>query len=1505
MKKQQHRGAATTTVAAMLIMAPFILFDLHAQTCSPPGLNSGPIVFVTNGITWNINYSSTVTNSDVFPAAQANLIPGITYSNLSRLNDDFNFKDPWVSSLPNFNMYCFDSDNIGTYRYDCITIDSPQRGTSPEPRLRKTLMHEQFHAIQSRYQKDEGLSHGLSSYFEWWYAEGTARFMDDRLYDDTDAGTWGATFWDEVANNTLVNPTNSLFDLSYGAALFWSYCAEQFGGAANEPERGYPFVRKLWQNAASEAASGNADDIDVASKTIRDMGGPGIDTTFHDYTIANLVQGYNSGLLDAGLVNKYTYIDQFPCCDNGGPAYGRVAESVKAMPYSTNLNVRSYAAAYHTATFVDKSCELVGVYGTSDKDIGFAAVGRTGASGTNILTLAKGTGKSFARAFIVSRTNPITRITGIASGLDQAASVTLNFDSGPYTMDIIRPTFQQQVYPGPYDDPDRILVRVKVSGPASLAPPGYGNPSVLGLQPEQFRVLVGTQTGSVFSATYVGGEYWLSVQAPVQLANGLYDLKISLCEDDQAVTEPSCVQYGDFSIDHVVVIDNSGSMDYPDSTKLDAAKAAAKLYIDATSTNDRIAAVRFSGNNSECDMDAFDLASGLLDASSSYAATLKAKIDAIGPDNMTSIGDGLWKAQDILDAAPPPPGALVIRTMCLLTDGMENEERYWDQLPSSCTGNTVKARIMATGTVVQAIALGADADQALMQDIGLLTGGDYTYVDLNEGPATASLGTRASLTSADAVFSYLSKAYVNALTRNRGLQQIIENRNYIRTSSSNILFVVTDDFVKNATFHFSWSKPLSPGDAGGMVELYDPNGNPVTGASALVRTGANHKVYQLKQPATNGTYTAVISSPVETELYSGLFGKPSQNTRLQVFLHQVMVTPDGERPELERFLQGQPIQILAVLDDRYGPLPGAEMVAEVIKPDGKTACFPTLLYDDGNHGDGAAGDGVYGALFTETDLAAPAGGNDNDASTTAYPAILSSYRVHVAASGKNSRGVVYALQRTRSFQIFSYDQKGDADADGLPDTWELYYTGSLGRLQDANKDTDEDGLPNIEEFRHGTHPLLADTDQGGELDGSEVLAGRCPVKKEDDAFPAPVSVHIVDETGCGPDDVLIPYANVIHFPRNRAYRYINIEKATSPAGSWSLLAKLDLNTYASNQYVHAGLSDGVTYYYRVYAENNQAARSPYSRVVKGTAKKDPVPPRGWIKINHDNSKTDSTNVLVTLDLSGSPAFYRISSKPINGSETLRTITTNNVPFGAVVRAGTSLLPVHVVFYDAAMNASYMYSENILFDPDGNHDADAAINKIDTDDDDDGLSDFDEVFVYYTDPFNEDSDGDGLSDFDETTASSSSPSSVDTDGDGLTDQEELDLGTDPANADDDGDGMPDGWEASNGLDPKVAASDRDSDGDGMTDFEEYLAGTNPGSSSSRLTMMTLPPTNSADGLVIEIPTSRGRRYHVQNTSDLSDETSWFDFTNFVAESRSGKVNLPTSDSNKVYRVILQP
>lgn len=96
--------------------------------------------------------------------------------------------------------------------------------------------------------------------------------------------------------------------------------------------------------------------------------------------------------------------------------------------------------------------------------------------------------------------------------------------------------------------------------------------------------------------------------------------------------------------------------------------------------------------------------------------------------------------------------------------------------------------------------------------------------------------------------------------------------------------------------------------------------------------------------------------------------------------------------------------------------------------------------------------------------------------------------------------------------------------------------------------------------------------------------------------------------------------------------------------------------------------------------------------------------------------------------------------------------------------------------------------------------------IDTDDD--GLSDYDEIHIYYTDPLKADTDGDGFSDGDEI-AHGFSPlqpgkklSEVDTDGDGLSDAAELALHTDLGNEDTDGDGFSDGLEVFYGYDPRI-------------------------------------------------------------------------------------------------------
>ncbi|MFX0151480.1 MAG: hypothetical protein ACFFAJ_11910 [Candidatus Hodarchaeota archaeon] len=70
-----------------------------------------------------------------------------------------------------------------------------------------------------------------------------------------------------------------------------------------------------------------------------------------------------------------------------------------------------------------------------------------------------------------------------------------------------------------------------------------------------------------------------------------------------------------------------------------------------------------------------------------------------------------------------------------------------------------------------------------------------------------------------------------------------------------------------------------------------------------------------------------------------------------------------------------------------------------------------------------------------------------------------------------------------------YDGNTDLDGDGMSDDFEYtYYPQTLNPsyANDADLDPDNDGLTNLQEFQHGTDPMMTDSDSDGVLDGEEV-----------------------------------------------------------------------------------------------------------------------------------------------------------------------------------------------------------------------------------------------------------------------------------------------------------------------------------------------------------------------------------------------------------------------------------
>lgn len=164
-------------------------------------------------------------------------------------------------------------------------------------------------------------------------------------------------------------------------------------------------------------------------------------------------------------------------------------------------------------------------------------------------------------------------------------------------------------------------------------------------------------------------------------------LRITLaCSTTPAETDTSdneALSYYDLGIppsDVVILHDVSGSM----SGSLALAQQRAKMFVDLLNIGDRVGVVAFSGDlpgGTEIKK-SLGVPIASLDPSDPAKANAKVGIDSFSAGGVTPMGEGVLKAQEVLDDLAAAPYASN-RAIVMLTDGMENSGTHRLQDPPS------------------------------------------------------------------------------------------------------------------------------------------------------------------------------------------------------------------------------------------------------------------------------------------------------------------------------------------------------------------------------------------------------------------------------------------------------------------------------------------------------------------------------------------------------------------------------------------------------------------------------------------------------------------------------------------------------------------------------------------------------------------------------------------------------------------------------------------------------
>ena len=355
----------------------------------------------------------------------------------------------------------------------------------------------------------------------------------------------------------------------------------------------------------------------------------------------------------------------------------------------------------------------------------------------------------------------------------------------------------------------------------------------------------------------------------------------------------------------------------------------------------------------------------------------------------------------------------------------------------------------------------------------------------------------------------------------------------------------------------------------------------------------------------------------------------------------------------------------------------------------------------------------------------------------------------------------------------------DSDQDGMPDLWE-YRNGLDPLSDDSGGDPDGDGLTNISEYRLGTDAQRSDTDDDGLLDCQEtpgIVTGVAENWMDTSRGVSLLSMLPVSKWDKGTVTVPLPFPLLV-LGKNCTNITVCVDGWVALVSPGELPPSTTFNT-AYNFETHS--MPGAHLLVAGYWDDLKAYEDSNSDII-------------FAEVH------DGRNRLCVVEYRNMPLYARKESlltfQVVFREDAPSRVSVRFLQADGIADGRTAGLAVQTEGGGTNLVYSYRTGGSVDSGLCLTYDIEPYTSPIASDTDGDGVADGDELLVYGTNPRNSDTDGDGVADGDELLVYGTDPLNPDTDGDGISDSDEiLFRGTDPSVFDDpvsdsDGDGIPD-------------------------------------------------------------------------------------------------------------------